>query len=67
MIAIYAYFDIRLLIVVVISAVIGYFIEMLSRKIAQKFEVDWKMTLGRQVWKYSNLFMYEFSQLAVSG
>lgn len=67
MVAIYAYFDIRLLFVVVISAVIGYFIEILSRRIAQKFEVDWKMSLGRQVWKYSNLFMYEFSQLAVSG
>lgn len=63
---IYAYFDMRLLLLVVWSAVLGYLIEVISRKISKKYEIDWKFTLGRQVYKYSNLFLYNFSNLATS-
>lgn len=65
--AMYIYFDTTLLLVVVASSIIGYLIEIFARKVRAKYDIDWKFTLGRQVRKYSNLFLYQFSQLAVSG
>lgn len=67
MTAIYAYFDIRLLFIVVISAIIGYVVEILSRKASEKYGISWRFSLERETWKYSRLFMNKFSELAVSG
>jgi hypothetical protein len=67
MTAIYAYFDIRLLLLVIISSIIWYFIERFSRKVSKKYEIEWKFSLWRQIWKYSNLFLHKFSELAISG
>ncbi len=67
MTAIYAYFDIKLLWIVVISSIIWYFIELVARKTKKKYEVEWKFTLWRQIYKYSSLFLYDFTNLAISG
>lgn len=64
--AIYAYFNFTLLLIVVISALIWYWIDIIARKLSQKYEIDWKFTLWRQIYKYSNLFLYNFSNLAIS-
>lgn len=65
--AIYFYFDPILLLIVVLSALVWYSLEFLLRKVRTKYEVEWKFTLWRQVWKYSYLFLYQFSNLAISG
>ncbi|MDD5770197.1 MAG: ATP-binding cassette domain-containing protein [Candidatus Gracilibacteria bacterium] len=64
---VYAYFNITLLFVVVVSSVISYLISITSDKINRKYELERNFNTGRQMYKYSGLFMYNFNDLAISG
>ncbi len=64
--AVFAYFDIRLLLVVIISSIIWFLIENISKKLRTKYEIDWKFSVGRKISNYSRLFKYNFSKLAIS-
>jgi len=63
---IYAYFDIKLLFIVIWFSIFWYFINKIIRKIAKKYEIDWNFSLWRQAWKYSHLFMDKLPELATS-
>jgi hypothetical protein len=65
--AVFAYFDIRLLAVVLISSIVSYYISMYSDKIRKKYDIQWKMTLGNKTYHYGNLFLREFINLATNG
>ncbi len=65
--AIFAYFDIRFLLIVVISAVFSYFIERYAEILRQKYEIHWKFSLGQKVYYYNDLFLRSFGQLAING
>lgn len=67
MVTIYAYFDIRLLGVVVISATLGYYIGFFAQRIRTKYEIKWKFSLGRKQYFYSMLFLRNFIDLATNG
>lgn len=64
---IFAYFDIRLLGVVCVTAILGYFLRSLSEKMSKKYELSWKFSLGRKQYFYSDLFLNNFPQLAMNG
>ena len=63
---IYLYFDIRLLFVVIFSALIAYILEKITRNISKKYEVHWKFSLWREVWRYARLFLQNFAPLSMS-
>ena len=63
---VYAYLNYKLFFIVIISAIISYFIDLISDKVSKKYRLAWEFTLWRQVHKYSNLFFYDFSNLAIS-
>ncbi len=65
--AIFIYFDIKLLIIVVISSIISYFIERYADILRQKYDIHWKFSLGQKVWFYNDLFLRSFPQLATNG
>lgn len=65
--AIFIYFDIKFLIIVIISSVISYFIERYADILRQKYEIHWKFSLGQKVWFYNDLFLRSFPQLATNG
>ncbi len=65
--AIFIYFDIKFLIIVVISSIISYFIERYADILGQKYDIHWKFSLGQKVWFYNDLFLRSFPQLATNG
>lgn len=65
--AIFIYFDIKLLIIVILSSIISYFIERYSDILRQKYEIHWKLSLGQKIWFYNDLFLRSFPQLATNG
>lgn len=67
MVAIYAFFDIRLLGVVILSAIIGYYISFFAQRIHTKYEIKWKFSMGRKQYFYSSLFLHHFIDLATNG
>ena len=64
---IYAYFDIKLLFIVILFSISRYFISEAVRKIIKKYEIDWTFSLWKQARKYSSLFMFKLPELAISG
>jgi ABC-type multidrug transport system fused ATPase/permease subunit len=64
--AIYSYFNIILLFIVIISSLFWYFISIASRKLMGKYEINWKLDIWREFSKHNNLFLYHFSDLAIS-
>lgn len=65
--AIFIYFDIKFLIIVIISSIISYFIERYADILRQKYDIHWKFSLGQKVWFYNDLFLRSFPQLATNG
>jgi ABC-type multidrug transport system fused ATPase/permease subunit len=65
--AIFAYFDIRFLFIVIASAICSYFIDRYAEILRQKYEVHWKFSLGQKVYFYNDLFLRSFGQLATNG
>ena len=65
--AIFAYFDIRLLFIVTISALCTYFIDRYADIVRQKYAIHWKFSLGQKVHYYNDLFLRSFGQLAING
>ena len=65
--AVFAYFDIRLLVVVFISSLCSYGISTYSDRISKKYDIAWDMSLGQKVYHYSSLFYREFIHLATNG
>ncbi len=65
--AIFAYFDIRFLFIVIISSIFSYFIERYAEILRQKYEIHWKFSLGQKVYYYNDLFLRSFGQLATNG
>ena len=65
--AIFAYFDIRLLAVVIVSATLSYWIDRYSEILREKYNLKWKFSLGQKVYFYNDLFLRLFGQLAING
>jgi ABC-type bacteriocin/lantibiotic exporter with double-glycine peptidase domain len=65
--AIFAYFDIRFLFIVIASAICSYLIDRYAEILRQKYEVHWKFSLGQKVYFYNDLFLRSFGQLATNG
>jgi ABC-type multidrug transport system fused ATPase/permease subunit len=65
--AIFLYFDIRFLIIVIVSAIFTYFIEKYADILRQKYDTHWKFWLGQKMYFYSDLFLRSFGQLATNG
>ncbi len=64
--AIYSYFNIILLFIVIISSLFWYFISSTSKKLMGKYEMNRKFSIWRELSKYNGLFLYHFSDLAIS-
>ncbi len=65
--AIFIYFDIKFLIIVIISSIITYFIERYADTLRKKYDIHRKFSLGQKVWFYNDLFLRSFPQLATNG
>ncbi len=65
--AIFVYFDIKFLIIVIISSIVSYFIERYADILRQKYDIHWKFSLGQKIWFYNDLFLRSFPQLATNG
>ncbi len=63
----FAYFNIIFLFIVVISATLSFFIEKYRDVLQQKYEMQWKFTLGQKIWFYSDLFLRSLPELATNG
>lgn len=64
--AVYAYFDITLLFIVIISSYIWYLISTYTINLREKFRVDWQFSLWERLYKYGHLFLWNFLSLATN-
>lgn len=65
--AIFAYFDIRFLCIVLVSSIFSYFIERYAEILRQKYEIHWKFSLGQKAYYYNDLILRSFPELATNG
>ena len=63
----FLYFDIRLLLVVIGSAIISYGIDRYADLLRRKYDIQWKFSLGQKVYFYNDLFLRSFPELATNG
>jgi ABC-type multidrug transport system fused ATPase/permease subunit len=66
-ITVLTYFDITLLVVIVITTIIQHFINTFSENYRRKHEISWKMWLGRKLHYYQKLFLRNFGEMAANG
>lgn len=64
---VFAYFDIRLLFIIIITALIQHGIETFSESYRRKHEISWKLWLGRKMYHYQRLFLRNFWEVAANG
>lgn len=65
--ALFAYFNIVFLFIVIVSSIITYYIEKYRDILRQKYEIHWKFSLGQKIWFYSDLFLRSLPELATNG
>lgn len=65
--AIFTYFDIRLLGIVIIASLLSYYLNSLSQKFTEKYQTAWKFSFQRKQYYYSRIFLQNFPDLATNG
>lgn len=65
--AIFTYFDIRLLGIVIIASLLTYYLNSLSQKFTEKYQTAWKFSFQRKQYYYSRIFLQNFPELATNG
>ena len=65
--AVFAYFDIRLLMVIVVTALIQHTIDTFSLNYDKKHSISWQLWLGRKLHYYQKLFLRNFGEMAANG
>ena len=66
-ITVLTYFDVTLLLVIVITTIIQHLINTFSENYRRKHEISWKMWLGRKLHYYQKLFLRNFGAMAANG